>query len=412
MSNPYISVVIPTCNRSGILAWTLSEFAKQSLGKVLFEVVIVNDGGADVTPPNKVLPFDVISCGYKENRGPAAARNFGVKHSRGEIILFVGDDCIPHKHLLFWHYSRHRSTDQTQKVVQGYTPWHPDIDNEFLKFLIDSGLQANWNGLKNQDGTWRSEAGGGWFLTTNVSIARNLFESEGGFDERFPAAAWEDIEFSYRLAKKNVPVLFAPNAINYHYHKHDLDSFINRQLVEGRSRLILCGLQPELTANLIDPEGLRQASHDALLQAVRQAKEINQPETPDLKELQTKRWNTACRIAALVGILDGIKDRGRAWQGLLHVHTNELARHVVATAWALDINDPDYAEYESQLALKNHPDNWALHAMLGEVKLARNDGYNAALCFQRAVELGPGEKWPADQLKSVTRVYKEASDLP
>ncbi len=46
---PAISVIIPTFNRSAMLADTLESFAAQSLPKNRYEVIVVDDGSKDAT---------------------------------------------------------------------------------------------------------------------------------------------------------------------------------------------------------------------------------------------------------------------------------------------------------------------------------------------------------------------------
>lgn len=88
-----VSIVIP-CYNSG-------EFLPDALQSVLAspraaacEVIIVDDGSTD--PPTLVLLQDLAGRGYQvirqPNQGPAAARNTGIRASRGEYILFLDSD--------------------------------------------------------------------------------------------------------------------------------------------------------------------------------------------------------------------------------------------------------------------------------------------------------------------------------
>src|SRR3990167_10378072 len=187
-----ISIVIPTYNREQILKWTLAEFDKQTVHHSAFEIIIVNDGGEPVL----IHPFDYnyhVSYYEKSNNGPASARNFGAEKANYDTVLFIGDDCIPDKNLIFRHLYNHKR-DGIKKAVQGYTVWHPDVSSEFQLFLTNiSGIQSNFAALRNDDGSWKNRADG-FGLTTNYSINKKQFFDMNGFDERFKAAAWEDIE--------------------------------------------------------------------------------------------------------------------------------------------------------------------------------------------------------------------------
>jgi glycosyltransferase involved in cell wall biosynthesis len=65
---------------------------------VLYEVIIVNDASSDCTHAYcQKLVKGHSSIRYllmEKNSGPGAARNFGLKNARGDLIAFLDDDCI------------------------------------------------------------------------------------------------------------------------------------------------------------------------------------------------------------------------------------------------------------------------------------------------------------------------------
>lgn len=86
-----ISVIIPLYNKEKIIERSLESVLSQDYED--FEVVIVNDGSTDhsmeivrsIQDPRVVL-ID------QENGGPSKARNTGVKHAKGEWIVFLDAD--------------------------------------------------------------------------------------------------------------------------------------------------------------------------------------------------------------------------------------------------------------------------------------------------------------------------------
>ena len=334
-------------------------------------------------------------------KGPATARNCGARRATGDIILFMGDDCIPDRNLFWRHLYAHYKNDQGERAVQGYTDWHPAIPPDvFMNFLNESGLQANWPALKNKDGSWKERCDG-WFLTTNASIPKRLFDQIGGFNEAFPAAAWEDIELSFRLSKLGIPSFLEVDGINYHYHRHTLDSFARRNIVEGKSRLVICSLHPELSGSMLDPKGLRETSYTTFQEWMGYAKELHYARGSDIEGQQKTRWHEALRQASLEGIRQGIKERGGIWLAVPHVHTKEACRNVVAAAAATAKGDTIYALFEIETALRFHPDNWALFAARGEILVKQGSLDLAKESFLRALEIGPGEKWPVGALETI-----------
>jgi len=85
-----VSVIIPTFNRPKLLREALESIARQTYPS--FEIIVVDDGSK--TPGVGDVCRSFPQCRYfrQENAGRSAARNFGVKHARGDFLAFVDDD--------------------------------------------------------------------------------------------------------------------------------------------------------------------------------------------------------------------------------------------------------------------------------------------------------------------------------
>ena len=91
-----ISVIIPTYNRKDILIKCLNALNKQTLSHTAYEVIVVDDGSNDGT--EDAIKNLQLACKFtylrQENKGPGAAKNLGIKHATGELLLFINDDII------------------------------------------------------------------------------------------------------------------------------------------------------------------------------------------------------------------------------------------------------------------------------------------------------------------------------
>jgi glycosyltransferase involved in cell wall biosynthesis len=88
-----ISVIIPTHNRKDLLRRCLAAATSQDYPD--YEVIVVDDGSTDGTGAMVRREFPQVRYIRQErNRGPAAARNRGIKVATGEIIAFTDDDCL------------------------------------------------------------------------------------------------------------------------------------------------------------------------------------------------------------------------------------------------------------------------------------------------------------------------------
>jgi len=87
------SIIIPTHNRKETLRRSLSAAIVQDY--LNYEVIVVDDGSSDGTGEMVRREFPHVRCIRQEpNRGPATARNQGIKVATGEITAFTDDDCL------------------------------------------------------------------------------------------------------------------------------------------------------------------------------------------------------------------------------------------------------------------------------------------------------------------------------
>ena len=89
---PLVSIIMPTYNREDIIQNAINSVLKQTYEN--WELIIIDDGSTDNTLSvlNK-LPKDKIRIlSYEENKGHSFARNFGLKISRGEYIMYLDSD--------------------------------------------------------------------------------------------------------------------------------------------------------------------------------------------------------------------------------------------------------------------------------------------------------------------------------
>ena len=87
-----ISVVIPFYNAEKYLAEAVDSVYRQKTD--IFEILLIDDGSKDnsMKVAEKYLPN--VTIYRQENSGAAAARNYGVKKSKGDIIAFLDADDI------------------------------------------------------------------------------------------------------------------------------------------------------------------------------------------------------------------------------------------------------------------------------------------------------------------------------
>jgi glycosyltransferase involved in cell wall biosynthesis len=93
MSNPLVSVVVPTFNRAHVLPRAIASALAQTHQNV--QVVIADDGSTDGTRELVTRLWanePRVEYHYQDNNGVSAARNLGFAHSRGEFVALLDSD--------------------------------------------------------------------------------------------------------------------------------------------------------------------------------------------------------------------------------------------------------------------------------------------------------------------------------
>jgi glycosyltransferase involved in cell wall biosynthesis len=91
-AGPLVSVIIPTFNRSALLAETVRSVLAQTYTNL--EVLVVDDGSTDDTAATvQGLGDPRVSYHRQPHAGrPAPGRNLGLRAARGELVAFLDDD--------------------------------------------------------------------------------------------------------------------------------------------------------------------------------------------------------------------------------------------------------------------------------------------------------------------------------
>lgn len=110
-----ITVIIPVYNAEKFLDRCLKSVINQSYKK--FELILVNDGSTDSSEMicrKYILADDRIKVISQENKGPAAARNAGIRRAAGELVFFIDADDYIEKNAL-------------EILVDAYRQYQPDL---------------------------------------------------------------------------------------------------------------------------------------------------------------------------------------------------------------------------------------------------------------------------------------------
>lgn len=226
MTDPRVSVVIPSYNRPRRLARCLEALARQSMPRVAFEVVVVDDGGSAPLDP---IAADVSSridlrILRQRNAGPAAARNHGVREARGSRIAFTDDDCVPRPDWLERLLARAEARPGALIGGQTSNGLPDDLLAEANQLIIEL-VYEHFN---------RDPENARFFASNNMLVPRDRILAIGGFDEGFPRAGAEDRDFCDRWRAAGFPLVACPDARIEHFHGQSLGKFLDLHDRYGR----------------------------------------------------------------------------------------------------------------------------------------------------------------------------------
>ena len=219
-SNIFVSVVVCTFNRVGLLRECLESLVSQSYDN--FEVFVVDDGSSDGT-----LDFlksfseahSVVNFLTQENSGPSVARNKGILGARGEIICITDDDCVVDKDWIK-NFVNAFSDDSTYGVggkIEGCKPVN----------IIER--YAEKNGLLNQENF--SEI---FLLTANAAFRKSCLDEIGGFDEHFYHMGGEDTDLGIMIKLMGGKLRYTPDAVVLHKHRSTLKDLMKQSYGYGK----------------------------------------------------------------------------------------------------------------------------------------------------------------------------------
>ena len=206
MPAPLISVIVPCYNYGHFLAEALASI---TAGSLQVEIVIIDDGSTDQTP-DVVATFDT-ACDVRfirqQNAGLSAARNRGIRESRGRYLVFLDAD--------------DRLAPGGLEIGAAMLDEHPEAAFVFGRcMLMDASgeLQSTPAQARIVRDLYRELLRRNYIWTPSVVMfRREAVEKAGGFNPRVNAAA--DYELYLHIARHH-PV-WDHGQVVAHYRRHE-----------------------------------------------------------------------------------------------------------------------------------------------------------------------------------------------
>lgn len=209
-----VSIIMPTYNQSEYIKYAIDSVLAQSYS--MFELIVIDNFSTDSTydavssyddPRIKYLKFD--------NKGViAAARNYGVKNSSGNILAFLDSDDAWFKETL--NAQVNLLNDSVALVSSSFEPiGNSAICRHHLNYMKEDDVKY----LDYED-IIRFNS----IMTSSVVLYKSDFLKSGGFDESRNFRFIEDWELWLRLSFKKKIIINGAKLIQYRIsYKTDRD---------------------------------------------------------------------------------------------------------------------------------------------------------------------------------------------
>ncbi|HEU5255991.1 MAG TPA: glycosyltransferase family 2 protein [Vicinamibacterales bacterium] len=217
-----VSVVIPTRNRSALLAMTLRSVLRQQ--SVDLEVIVVDEGSTDDTASMLAAVADtrLRIIRHDTPHGLSAARNHGANEARGQWLAFVDDDDL-------WAPDRLvRQIEAAEQAERGWV-YTGSVNIEGWRIVYSRPPLPPHETVATLP-RYNVIPGGG----SNVMWRRSMWMNVGPFDTRFRGG--EDWEMSIRSAQYGPPAWVCRPLMAKRVHETNM--FLNVSEIMRATRLI------------------------------------------------------------------------------------------------------------------------------------------------------------------------------
>ncbi|MFC1684784.1 glycosyltransferase [Pseudomonadota bacterium] len=203
----HTSIIIPSYNCSPYIDDAIQSILSQEATNI--EIIVVDDGSSDSSAEIAEKYAPIVKVVRQKNQGPAAARNRGVRESKGEFIAFLdGDDVwLPNK--LGPQLEFLKNNQNIDIIYGGFERWsadskgnYPAVEN-FVNTKVENSFDPDLSGW-----IYHKLLLDNYIHIITAVIRRSLFDKVGGFDETLRTG--EDYDFwlkasqhtkAYKLAR-------------------------------------------------------------------------------------------------------------------------------------------------------------------------------------------------------------------
>lgn len=218
-----ISVIICTHNRAGHIKPCLESVARaiQQAPKLVCEILVVDNASSDptrITIESWQAANPNISLKYlhEKQKGLSNARNTGIRHVQGQLVIFTDDDCrMAENYILEAHYLDEIYPDLVLRGGSVYLGCPQDMPVS----VIERSYPLSWSLAQKSDHTSNL---GDALAGCNMMMRKSLIDKIGFFDPLFGVGTLipggEDTDYIMRAYLQGYRIEYVPALRVDHFH--------------------------------------------------------------------------------------------------------------------------------------------------------------------------------------------------
>jgi glycosyltransferase involved in cell wall biosynthesis len=235
--------VIPAYNAEATLGACLDSVLGVRYPGCEMEVIVVDNASSDGTAALLERYRGRVQVLHEKRRGPAAARNAGLRRARGDLVAFTDADCVVER---AWLAELTRPLADRSVGAAG---------GRILPVKPYNSVEAFGTEIHDHEAAI-TQFKPGYVITMNWASRRAVLLEAGGFDESLLRG--EDVDLAYRLVARRYRLVYVPGAVVRHRNERTLRGLFAEGWTHGYHSIEVLRKHAAFLRSLDPPESRRR----------------------------------------------------------------------------------------------------------------------------------------------------------
>ncbi|MEO8576944.1 MAG: glycosyltransferase [Gemmatimonadales bacterium] len=227
---PRVSVIVPIYNGERTIGECVESIFALSFPRDDFELLLIDNASTDGTRKILDLYNDRAVILHEAKRGPAAARNCGLRRAMGETVAFTDADCVVDR-------------DWLARIIAPLKDAGVGIAGGMIRAIKPCNAVEEFGERIHDHQLAIEHYSPPYAITMNWASRRSVLEKAGPFDEELLRC--EDCDLAYRIVAAGYRIVHEPAAVVYHRNERSLGGLIAEGYAHGYHSISLLNKHEE-----------------------------------------------------------------------------------------------------------------------------------------------------------------------